>query len=53
MGNPREFGEMLKLFAKGGLRPAIDQVFPLAEAVAAHRRMEEAEQFGKIVLRIE
>ena len=53
MGNPREFGEMLKLFDGGGLRPVIDQVFPLAEAVAAHRRMEEAEQFGKIVLRIE
>jgi len=27
-------------------------VFPLAEARAAHERMEAAEQFGKIVLTI-
>ena len=53
MGTPREFDEMLKLYeGEGGLRPVIDQVFPLGEAVAAHRRMEEAEQFGKLVLRI-
>jgi NADPH:quinone reductase-like Zn-dependent oxidoreductase len=31
----------------------VDQVFPLAEAAAAHRRMNESEQFGKIVLKIE
>jgi NADPH:quinone reductase-like Zn-dependent oxidoreductase len=30
----------------------VDVVFPLADAAAAHRRMEEAAQFGKIVLRI-
>jgi zinc-binding alcohol dehydrogenase/oxidoreductase len=53
MGTGREFQEMLALFGPGGLRPVIDQVFPLAEAPAAHRRMEEAGQFGKIVLRIE
>jgi len=53
MGTPREFAEMLKLYGEGGLQPAIDQVFPLADASATHRRMEEAEQFGKIVLRIE
>jgi hypothetical protein len=28
-------------------------VFPLAGAAAAHRRLEEAGQFGKIVLGIE
>jgi zinc-binding alcohol dehydrogenase/oxidoreductase len=53
MGTPDEFREMLKLYGQGGLRPVIDRVFPLAEAAAAHQRMEEAEQFGKIVLRIE
>jgi NADPH:quinone reductase-like Zn-dependent oxidoreductase len=31
-------------------RPVIDKVFPLAEAAAAHRRMEERQHFGKIVL---
>jgi zinc-binding alcohol dehydrogenase/oxidoreductase len=35
------------------VKPAVDQVFPLAEAAASHRRMEEAGQFGKIVLACE
>jgi len=52
MGTSQEFEAMLKLYGDGGLRPVIDRVFPLEEAAAAHRRMEEAEQFGKIVLRI-
>ena len=41
---------MLELFGQGGLRPVVDTTFPLADAAAAHRRMEEAGQFGKIVL---
>ena len=52
MGTPKEFAAMLELFAKGTLRPVVDAMFPLADAAAAHRRMEEAAQFGKIVLRI-
>ncbi len=53
MGSPREFAAFLKLYGEAKLHPAIDQVFPLAEAAAAHRRMNEAGQFGKIVLKIE
>ena len=34
----------------GKLRPAMDRVFPLAEAGAAHQRMEAGEHIGKIVL---
>jgi NADPH:quinone reductase-like Zn-dependent oxidoreductase len=49
MGSPREFGEMLALFA-GGLAPVVDRVFPMAAASDAHRRMDQSEQFGKIVL---
>jgi zinc-binding alcohol dehydrogenase/oxidoreductase len=52
MGSAREFAAMLKLYDQGGLRPVVDRVFPLADAAAAHRRMEEAGQFGKIVLGI-
>jgi NADPH:quinone reductase-like Zn-dependent oxidoreductase len=51
MGSPREFAAMLKLYDQG-LRPVVDKVFPLADTAAAHRRMEEAGQFGKIVLGI-
>ncbi|HEY7180863.1 MAG TPA: zinc-binding dehydrogenase [Blastocatellia bacterium] len=53
MGSPREFAAFLKLYCEAKLRPVIDSVFPLAEAAAAHRRMNESEQFGKIVLKIE
>jgi zinc-binding alcohol dehydrogenase/oxidoreductase len=50
MGSPREFEAMLKLYEPGGLRPVVDRVFRLVDAATAHRRMEEAGQFGKIVL---
>lgn len=52
MGSPREFGAMVALYGQGGLRPVVDQVFPLAHTSDAHRRMDQAEQFGKIVLKI-
>jgi NADPH:quinone reductase-like Zn-dependent oxidoreductase len=52
MGNPGEFAAMLDLFAGKNLRPAVDQIFPLADAAEAHRRMERGDQFGKIVLDI-
>jgi putative PIG3 family NAD(P)H quinone oxidoreductase len=40
-------------FVEGGrLKPVIDSVFPLAEAAAAHARMEAGEHIGKIVLEI-
>jgi putative PIG3 family NAD(P)H quinone oxidoreductase len=40
------------LVAEGKLKPIIDRSFPLAEAPAAHRRMEAGEHVGKIVLTI-
>lgn len=50
MGHGGEFAAMLAHVAAAGLRPVVDRVFPLAEAAAAHARMEAADQFGKIVL---
>ena len=35
------------------LKPVIDHVFPMAEAAAAHARMEAGEHIGKIVLSME
>lgn len=52
MGTDHEFAEMLKLFDSGAITPVIDRTFPLAEAAEAQRRMEQAGQFGKIVLTI-
>ena len=40
------------LVAEGRLRPVMDRTFPLAEAAAAHARMEAGEHVGKIVLEI-
>ena len=40
-------------FVEGGrLKPVIDSIFPLAEAAAAHERMEGGEHVGKIVLEV-
>lgn len=37
---------------EGRLRPVIDRIYPLAEAAAAHARMEAGEHVGKIVLAV-
>ncbi|HYT51584.1 MAG TPA: zinc-binding dehydrogenase, partial [Gaiellaceae bacterium] len=52
MGTREDFAGAFELVKSGRARPVIDQVFPLAEARAAHERMERGDQFGKIVLRI-
>ena len=38
------------LITSGKLRPVMDQTFPLAQAAAAHKRMEAGTHIGKIVL---
>jgi NADPH:quinone reductase len=40
------------LLSAGKVRPAIDKVFPLADAAAAHRLMESSAHIGKIVLKV-
>ncbi|MCX9146839.1 NAD(P)H-quinone oxidoreductase [Erythrobacter sp. WG] len=40
------------LFTEGELAPIMDATFPLAEAAAAHARMEQGEHIGKIVLEV-
>ncbi|HUY40858.1 MAG TPA: zinc-binding dehydrogenase [Candidatus Dormibacteraeota bacterium] len=49
MGSPQDFGAMLALL-EDGLKPAVDRVFSMTQIVAAMRRMDDASQFGKIVL---
>ena len=50
MANDHEFRALYAAVAAGRLRPRVDQVFPLSQAVRAYARMESGEQHGKIVL---
>ncbi len=50
MGGLAELGTVLQLVERGLLRPVIDSVLPFEQVAEAHRRMEEREQFGKVVL---
>ena len=52
MGSPRDFAGLLAALERGSWRPVIDSVRPLAEAAAAHERMEAGAHFGKLVLRV-
>lgn len=40
------------LLDQGKMRPVIDSVFPMAEAVAAHQRLETSQHIGQIVLTV-
>lgn len=50
MGSKGELMEAFRFFVAGRLKPVVDRTFPLVEAAAAHRLMEERQHFGKIVL---
>lgn len=52
MGSKKELFDVLNLVEFGKLRPTIDTVFPLKDAVAAQQRMLNRENFGKIVLKV-
>ena len=52
MGTKGELLRAARFFFAGQLTPAIDRTFPLADAGAAQRRLEESGQFGKIVLEV-
>jgi NADPH:quinone reductase-like Zn-dependent oxidoreductase len=52
MGSKEDFEAVYELVASGRVVPIVDAVFPLADAAAAHERLEAGEQLGKIVLRV-
>lgn len=53
MGSPDDFKNMMGMYSNEKLTPVVDSVLPLEEAAKAHQRMEDAEQFGKLVLHID
>jgi NADPH:quinone reductase-like Zn-dependent oxidoreductase len=50
LGSREDFRELLSFLDATEIHPIIDRKFPLSEARDAQQRMEEARQFGKIVL---
>jgi NADPH:quinone reductase-like Zn-dependent oxidoreductase len=52
MGTREDFEAVYELVKSGLAQPVVDSVRPLADARAAHERMEAGEQFGKLVLTI-
>jgi len=52
MGTKGELLRAARFFFAGQIKPVIDRTFPLADAAAAQRHLEESGQFGKIVLEV-
>ncbi len=50
MANRAEFDTIMRLVARGDLRPVVDTTMPLDQVARAHERLEAGQQFGKIVL---
>ena len=50
MGRRSDLNDALLHVASGALKPVLDSVVPLAEARAAHERIESRAHFGKLVL---
>jgi NADPH:quinone reductase-like Zn-dependent oxidoreductase len=52
MGSESEFAAIVEHFRAGRLRPPVDRVYDLDDAVQAYERLASGEQFGKVVVRI-
>ena len=52
LGSREEFRQLLSFLTVSQIKPIIDSVFPLRDAASAQHRVETAQQFGKVVLRI-
>ncbi len=50
MGSMGELHQVLKFVFRKQIRPVVDRVYPLGEIRAAHQRLEQKEQFGKVVV---
>ena len=50
MGTMKDLNDALVHVFSGRLKPVLDTAFPLRDARAAHERLENKEQFGKVVL---
>jgi NADPH:quinone reductase-like Zn-dependent oxidoreductase len=51
MGTNQDMRQIVAMLDRGVIHPVVHQVFPLAEAAAAHQAMADANFFGKLLLR--
>jgi len=45
-----EIRELMTLYGEKRIRPTVDSVFKFDQAAAAHRRMHERKNVGKVIL---
>jgi NADPH:quinone reductase-like Zn-dependent oxidoreductase len=50
MGTAGDLAQVLRFVGEGKLRPVVDRVLPLADALRGQALLAERAQFGKIVL---
>jgi D-arabinose 1-dehydrogenase-like Zn-dependent alcohol dehydrogenase len=50
MGGFQELRKVIRLVRKRKLRPIVDTIFSLKEAKSALKRMQDRDNFGKIIL---
>ncbi|GIV44519.1 MAG: alcohol dehydrogenase [Bacteroidia bacterium] len=53
MGSDKEFLQLVQFFEQHQIKPIVSEVFSLLDAETAIRRLDEPNQFGKIVMRNE
>ena len=53
MGSREDWRRLMVAVTTHQLHPVVDRVLPLADGRSAYKRLEDAEQFGKIVLSID
>ncbi len=52
-GSRQAMGNVIRFMENTRAKPILDRIFPLKDAGAAQRRLEEGKQFGKIVLEMD
>jgi len=52
LGSRKEFRHLISFLNAKRIKPIVDSVFPLKEAAAAQSYLEQAKQFGKVLLKI-
>jgi NADPH:quinone reductase-like Zn-dependent oxidoreductase len=53
LGSRQAMAKVIRFMENTRAKPVLDRIFPLKDAAAAQRRLEEGKQFGKIVLEMD